>query len=195
MGPPGEPRTTHATSAPNRISATRAGVAQYAASGPHTWAMTGAANGEHHRQRRDHAHRRPAAAAAPPEDAQEQQRPQPVELLLDGQRPVVVERPAQAGLRRGEVGVALPAGELHPVEHLEQRTQHVATQAGDAVEGAGGGQHAHGGEAHQAGGQQPSGTSGVERRARRPCRWPACSCSSSDVMRNPLSVKNTDTPR
>ena len=87
----------------------------------------------------DHADR-PGDGARRPEHAEQAddgQRPQPVELLLDRQRPVVLERRHPAERRVGEVGVAVAAPQLHPVRHLEQRTQQVATQRRELVERAG----------------------------------------------------------
>jgi hypothetical protein len=62
-----------------------------------------------------------------------------------------------------QVAVALAGEQLHPVERLQQRTDGVATQVGDAIELACPRQRGHGHQAHHAGRQQTARTAGVER--------------------------------
>ena len=72
-----------------RISGSRAGVARYVAEPPATTAIVieTATNAAHTAPNSASRRRRTAA-----EQDDQGKRPQPVELLLDGQRPVVVER-------------------------------------------------------------------------------------------------------
>ena len=127
------PVSTNARNAPTRISPRRAGVAQYAASGPHTYAITGAAA-------------MAARVTAPTTRvllgrasiARQQQRhqrwPQPVELLLDRQRPEVLQRRDRAAALCEQILIRGVACEQHPVGHLEQRTDHLGAQSDHPVE-------------------------------------------------------------
>ena len=122
---------------------------------------------DHHR--RDGAgggqpgHRGDAARRRPAQHDDQHQRPHPVELLLDREAPVVVERRALAGRPGHLLGVAASPGEGDPVVDLSQRAPEVAAQVGDAVELAGPRRHHHAEQAHQAGRQQAAHPAGVER--------------------------------
>ena len=89
----------------------------------------------------------------PAEAGQDQERPDQVELLLDGQRPQVPERRGRAEL--GEVGDVVE--DEPPVAEVEDPRRQVAAQGGQLapVEQRG---PAHGHEQHhEQGGQEPSG--------------------------------------
>ena len=85
------PCSRSASSAPIRISPTRAGVAQYAASGPNRAAISRRGEREHQRERSERE-RAAAARGAAGEQERHRRRPHPVELLLDRQRPEVLDR-------------------------------------------------------------------------------------------------------
>ncbi len=104
-----------------------------------------------------------AAAPPRPQHDHHRQRPDPVELLLDRQRPVVVEWRADVLAARYEVGVGLPARQGDPVVDLGERRPEVPAQLVDAVEQTGPRQHDDAGEAGDTRREQPADASGVER--------------------------------
>ena len=149
------------------------------------------------RRRGDHQDRRqqqPAVLTRPTREADEQQRPQQVELLLDGKRPVVQQRRwlGLGELRREVVAEA-------PGEH-EVDDEHPRRHGVD-------GQRALG-QRRQARGSPPisvttstrhdAGSSRRARRAQNPgsdnVPVDASSLSSKRVIRNPDRTKNTSTP-
>ncbi len=170
------PAITTARNAPMMISLIRAGVAQYAASAPHTAAMIGAETDVARAIAADDDESAATAGHAA-QHHEHQRRPHPVELLLDRQRPEVLERRRRtAGYWAEQVLVGAVAGEEHPVGDLEQRAPRscdrrsatpsnrsvVADRIGDAD------------QAQDARRQQPSESPGVERRGGRSSRT-ACS--------------------
>ncbi len=100
-----------------------------------------------------------AAATGQPDAAQQDQRPDEVELLLDRQRPVVLQRGGAlllgevVGADRGEVDVGREERHPHRVgDHVERVHDAEPEQRGD-----------HCGDRHQGGGgQDPAGPAGVE---------------------------------
>ena len=151
-------------------------------------------DGEDDRQCSDDRRQAPSTSTRQRRQAPEAHRPHPVELLLDGERPVVIERRDDARVAALQVGVALAGGQLHPVGHLEQSAERVATQVVDAGPHVERSQNAHDRQAQQACRHQSSQPPGVERLG--------CDAaadvelrSNSDVIRNPDKVKKIDTPK
>ena len=189
-------RYSAAAAAPIRISPAHAGVAQYRGVGPPDPGDDRRRHAGHDGGGDDEPGRgRTGATTAEANGGEQGERPQPVELLLDRQRPVVVERGAHAGLLADQVAVAAAGAELHPVVDLGEGGDEVAVEVGDTVEQVGAGGEHDAAEAEQAGGQQAASAAGIERADpdRRPER--SSSSSSSRVIRNPESVKNSETPR
>ena len=144
--------------------------------------------GRHQRGDRHRGEHALAAELAQPEHQEE--RPREVVLLLDRERPEVLQQlgPPRLGDVRA-VGDHLP-----PVARVRQRGEGVGAQRADRV-----GQEEQrvrddDREQREQRGQEAAGAAQVE----RPQRDAAClarSLSSSEVMRYPLTTKNTSTPR
>ena len=102
------------------------------------------------------------------EEREQDGRPEPVELLLDRQRPVVGERRCGAAEAVQEVGVAVGAAQALPVGDLEDRAGNLAAQrvGGREPSEPGGSDDAH--DARQARRQEPAQTAGVEGSERDP---------------------------
>ena len=123
----------------------------------------------------------------------EHQRPHPVELLLDGQRPVVLERrPLPTGGGQ-HIGVTVPRREQHPVLHLQRRAEQVAFEVGHTVEQPEPRTQGDADDAHGAGREQPAGSTGENAPTRTdPVAFD--SARSRLVIRYPDNVKKTETP-
>ena len=120
--PSERPSSAIATIPPSASSHARAAGEKYACSG----ARGGLADRVGQRHDGDRAHREQqapvrAASRRAPRDHEQHQRPREVELLLDGQRPEVVQRPVLAG---GEVVDG--AGREPPVHRVDAGRHHVA---------------------------------------------------------------------
>ncbi len=93
------------------------------------------------------------------EQDQDHRRPDDVELLLDGQRPHVLER---RGLGRGGEVAAATDDEV-PVGHIEQRGERVEADSAELPRAT---EHlheeSHADQHHQQGGQEPAGPAGPE---------------------------------
>ena len=120
-----------ASTAPARISGSRAGVARYDTAPYRSWRRS--PRWPRRRQPTAQRRRRSGAVRQPQEDEQGE-RPHPVELLLDRQRPVVVERGSLTGRLGDLLGVAVAVGEQDPVVDLGEGGPQVAAQFRDAVE-------------------------------------------------------------
>ena len=120
---------------------------------------TGAEHGCHHADR----DRPRACRAASAQDDDHRRWPDPVELLLDRQRPEMLERRYRTARVREQLLVRPAAGEEHPVGDLQHRTDHIVAQIGDAIEHIGdGADDHHQGETRSACRQQPADSSAVE---------------------------------
>ena len=101
-----------------------------------------------------------ATAAHHPEDGQQNERPDQVELLLDGERPGVLER---RGVRHRREVVRVGGDEM-PVRHVPERRQGVAEEVGGAQRlGEEGGRGTHDGEHQEECRQEPAGPAPPER--------------------------------
>ena len=100
------------------------------------------------------------------EQAQHGQRPQQVELLLDGQRPQVHQQ-----LRRGGGEVVAAGRDLEPVRREGAGADHLPADADEQVALAEPGQQHGCRHAHQQGGQQPASASRPEAGQVEGCRW------------------------
>ena len=122
---------------------------------------------EHRRERRHRAEHRPAPPTAASGEHHEHRRPHPVELLLDRQRPEVLERRHTSD---EQFAVARLARQAHPVEDLQGGTDDVGPQALDPAERPEPAGHHHQHQAQQAGRQQPPEAPSVEGTERHPTR-------------------------
>ena len=132
------------------------------------------------------------APRAEPAHAEAQgERPQQVELLLDRERPQVLQQ--RRALERLEVG--LLREDLVPVVDVEERGDRVAARP-HGVAGQEDRRHERGdGDDQERGRQQAARAPEPELRTGRCVPVAARSVSSSDVIRKPLSTKKMSTPR